>query len=67
MSADEILRHLQKLELERLEAECAGLMASEHYRRDFRDEVATYRTAFVGAAVTEIAALRAELWGRQAG
>ena len=67
MSAVEILKHLQTLELERLEAESIGLMDCERYRRDFEEEVAACRGAFVGAAVTEIAVLRAELSGRRFG
>jgi hypothetical protein len=49
------------LELERLEAESAGLLDFETYRRDLEDEVAERRSAFVSAAVIEIAWLRAEL------
>jgi hypothetical protein len=34
---------------------------------DLEDEIATYRLALAGAAVTEIAVLRGELFGRQFG
>lgn len=67
MSAAEIRNHLKLLELERLEAESVGLLGDEHYKRDLEEEMAECRSAFVGAAVTEIACLRAELYGRQVG
>jgi hypothetical protein len=49
------------LELERLEAASAGLLDFAIYRRDLEDEMAERRSAFVSAAVIEIARLRAEL------
>jgi hypothetical protein len=49
------------LELERLDAASAGLLEVESYRRDLEDELAERRSAFVSAAVIEIARLRAEL------
>ena len=67
MSAAEIRNHLMLLELERFEAESVGLLDNEHYKRDLEEEMAELRSAFVGAAVTEIACLRAELSGRQVG
>jgi hypothetical protein len=63
-------RLLDQLHLLKLELQCAresGLIASERYRSDLEAEMASCRTAFVGAAVTEIAVLRAQLWGRQLG
>ena len=67
MSAAEIRNHLKLLELERLEAQYVGLMDCEDYKRDLEEEIAECRSVFVGAAVTEIAVLRAELSGRQVG
>jgi hypothetical protein len=67
MSAAEIRNHLKLLELERLEAESVGLLRDERYKRDLETEMAECRSAFVVAAVTEIARLRAELSSRQVG
>jgi hypothetical protein len=61
MSAAEIRQQLKLLELERLEAEAAGLIGCERYRRDLEQELEHCRSAFVGAAVSEIAQLRARL------
>ncbi|MEA2232841.1 MAG: hypothetical protein QOD83_2657 [Solirubrobacteraceae bacterium] len=63
MSAAEIRQHLKLLELERLEANAIGLIGCESYKRDLEREMEAYRSAFVGAAVTEIAQLRAHLSG----
>src|SRR3977135_1384277 len=60
-SAADIRNQLRLLELERLEAESAGLLDCETYRRELEDEVAERRSAFGSAAVIEIAWLRAEL------
>ena len=67
MSAADLHHRLWVLELELREAQHIGLMDCEHYRRDLEEEMAECRVAFVGAAVTEIATLRAELSGRLAG
>jgi hypothetical protein len=67
MSAAEIRQHLKLLELERLEAETIGLTGCESYKRDLEQEMEACRSAFVGAAVTEIAQLRAHLSGPLAG
>jgi hypothetical protein len=67
MSARRLLDQLHLLHLELACARESGLIASERYRRDLEAEMAHCRTAFVGAAVTEIAVLRAQLWGRQLG
>ena len=66
-SAVEILSWLQALESERFEAEQIGLMRCDDYRRDLEAELAGCRAAFVGAAVTEIAVLRADLGHPQVG
>lgn len=67
MSAAEIRNHLNLLRLERLEADSVGLSDCELFERDLDEEIATYRSAFIGASVTEIALLRAELSGCQVG
>ena len=66
-SAVEILSRLHALECERFEAEQLGLMRCDGYRRDLVAELAGCRAAFVGAAVTEIAVLRADLGHPQVG
>jgi hypothetical protein len=60
-SAADIRNQLHLLELERLEAASAGLLEVESYKRDLEGELAERRSAFVSAAVIEIARLRAEL------
>jgi hypothetical protein len=61
MSAADIRNQLRLLELERLEAASAGLLEIASYKRDLEDELAERRSAFVSAAVIEIARLRAQL------
>jgi len=67
MSAADLHHRLQLLELEHREAQQIGLINHQQYRRDLEEEMAECREAYVGAAVTEIAILRAELSGRQVG
>jgi hypothetical protein len=67
MSAIEIQDHLQQLHVERALALIEGLEEQTAYMADLEDEIAATRSAYVGAAVTEIASLRAELAGPQAG
>ena len=67
MSPAEIRAHLLDLAQERLEAERTGLSANNAYLADLTEEIAIYRLALVGAAVTEIAIRRGELFGRQFG
>ena len=67
MSSAEILERLLELTRERLDAEAEGLDRDPAYMADLDDEVATCRAAFVAAAVTEIAVLRGELFGRNVG
>ncbi len=52
---------------ERLAAEEAGLSADAAYMADLEGEVREYRTALAGAVVTEIAAFRGQLFGRDLG
>ena len=67
MSITEIRAHLLELAQERIEAERTGLSANDAYMLDLREEIDVYRLALVGAAVTEIAVRRGELFGRQYG
>jgi hypothetical protein len=67
MYTSEIRARLDRLHVERLEAEFAGLTACEAYMRDLENEISECRAAFVGAAVTEIAVARGELYGRLLG
>jgi hypothetical protein len=67
MSITAIREHLEELVQERIEATRAGLGANETYMADLREEIAIFQLALVGAAVTEIAVRRGELFGRQFG
>jgi hypothetical protein len=63
-SAAALREHLQLLQRERATAALAGVAANELYMTDLLDEIEATRDAYIGAAVTEIASLRAELDGR---
>ena len=67
MSAIEMQIHLQDLTTERALASIEGLSANSAYMADLDHEIAATRSAYVGAAVTEIATLRAQLAGPQVG
>jgi hypothetical protein len=67
MSAIEMHDHLQQLQAERALALIEGLGVNAAYMADLDDDIAAARFAYVGAAVTEIASLRAELSGPQLG
>jgi hypothetical protein len=67
VSAAEFHERLRLLQLERLEAEEIGLIDCDLYRRALDDEMDECRAAYVGAAVTEIAGLRAALSAPQVG
>jgi hypothetical protein len=67
MSAIEIQDHLQQLNAERALALIEGLGEDSAYMTDLDGEIAATRSAYVGAAITEIASLRAELSGPQVG
>ena len=58
---------LEDLLAERLLASNQGLAAHSAYMADLEHEIAEVRAAYVGAAVTEIAMLRGELFGPQVG
>ena len=59
----DIHRRLEELETERMLASLIGLSTDPAYMADLRNEIDAMRDAYVGAAVTEIASLRAELSG----
>ena len=67
MRPNEIREHLLALAEERWAAEVLGLRGDGAYITDLEQEIATYRHALVGASVTEIAALRGVLFGRDQG
>ena len=67
ISAVEIQGRLRELRVERALASAAGLAADGAYMADLDSEIADTLDAYVGTAVTEIATLRAEISGPQAG
>jgi hypothetical protein len=66
-TATDIQAELRMLYLERALAEVEGLVSDEYYMADLLDDIRQHKSAFVGAVVTEIATLRAELDGPQRG
>jgi hypothetical protein len=66
MSAADLHNQIRELESERMQASLEGLTDAA-YMTDLSDELGATRNAYVGAAVTEIATLRAELSGPQLG
>jgi hypothetical protein len=67
MFAAEIHTHLQGLQAERALASIEGLASDSAYMADLDQEIANAHSAYVGAAVTEIASLRAQLSRPQVG
>jgi hypothetical protein len=67
MFAIEMHIQLQELQAERALASIEGLASNSAYMADLDQEIAAIRSAYVGAAVTEIATLRGELSGPQVG
>jgi hypothetical protein len=67
MNSGEIRSRLDRLHLERLEAESVGLTSSQAYMGDLEQEISHCRAALVGARVTELAIARAELHGALVG
>jgi hypothetical protein len=63
MYATEVRQHLMLLGEERVLAQEAGLAHDPAYMADLEDEIATFRSAYMGAVITEIAMLRARLDG----
>ena len=62
-SAVDIKARISDLEAERAAAQLAGLEQNPLFMDDLSGEIAATKAAYVGAAVTEIATLRAELSG----
>lgn len=67
MTAIEMHNHLQDLEAERALASIEGLAQDPAYMDDLQDEIEATRHAYIAAAVTEIAVLRADLSGPLSG
>jgi hypothetical protein len=67
MTALEARSHLGDLEVERALVSSTSLAHVDAYMTDLEQEIATWQSVYVGAAVTEIASLRAELFGPQVG
>ena len=67
MSAIEMQTQLQELQIERALASIEGLTNNPAYMANLDQEIALAHSAYVGAAVTEIATLRAQLSGPQVG
>ncbi len=66
-SAVDVRHHLDDLLAERSLADAQGLLDVDAYRSDLESEIAAIRSAWVGAAVTEIATFRGQLSGRLQG
>jgi hypothetical protein len=67
LTASEIHTHLLELQAERALASIEGLATYAAYMADLDGEIEATSHAYVEAAVTEIATLRAELSGPQVG
>jgi hypothetical protein len=67
MTTAEIRTRLDSLAEERAAALAWGADAIPAYIEDLKREIEDYRSAYVGAAVTEIATFRAALSGPQVG
>lgn len=67
MYAIEVQVHLSELLVERALASIEGLACDSAYLADLDDEIEATRHAYVTAAITELAALRAELSGPEVG
>ena len=63
ISAAVLKIRLDLLGEERTAAAASGLDSNDTYMRDLEDEATAVHAAYVGAAVTEIAMLRARLGG----
>ena len=66
-TATDVKHHLDLLHEERLLAIEIGLAADGAYMADLDEEIAACKAAYVGAAVTEIASIRADLSGALVG
>ena len=63
----ELQARVRQLHAERQLAALEGLDSCRRYVEDLELEIAATRNSYVGAVVTEIATLRAELFGAQMG
>jgi hypothetical protein len=67
MPAIDLRLRLTELRAERLFAWSYGMTANATYMADLDHEIAEVTAAYTGAAVTEMATLRGELFGLQVG
>ena len=67
ISALEVREDLERLEAERALAELTGVAGIESYAADLEEELGDCRALYTVLAVTEIATLRAELFGPDVG
>jgi hypothetical protein len=67
MTAIDARLELRRLQAERLDAADAGLQHNALYMAELDSDIGATLATYVGLAVTEIASLRGELHGRQAG
>jgi hypothetical protein len=67
LTALEARSHLVELHAERALAFTTGLADVDSYMEDLDDEIASWRGFYTASAVTAIATLRGELFGRQEG
>jgi hypothetical protein len=67
VTAAEARDHVAELEAERALAEATGVDAIDSYMSDLVAELEIWRRLYVISAVTEIATLRAELFGPNQG
>ena len=63
----ELQHQLRLLYAERALAELSGLASDPRYMDDLLEDISAHRSALTGVVVTEIATLRAELFGPQWG
>jgi len=66
-TAHDVRLQLGRLAAERLDAIEAGLGDNAAYMRGLEEDLTAARASYVGLAVTEIATLRGQLCGPQAG
>ena len=67
LTALDVREHLTRLQAERALASLEGTASDDPHLSELDDEIASTYEAYVGAAVTDIATLRAEMSGRQVG
>ena len=67
MTAADLHTQLLELQAERALAESTGVAGIASYMADLERDIARSHAAYVGAAVTEIATLRGQLYGRLEG